>query len=69
MTPYQQRMASFVRAAKIYGAVSPLFLWWKDVSAIGWLIYVSTLVFLFCLAVGFDAVYDSLVERLPPNRE
>lgn len=62
-THYQTRITKFVWTGNIYGVVCPLALWFYNVSAIGWLIYVSTMVIQYSLASMADAIFDSLSER------
>ena len=64
-TPYQNRMSRFVSVGSLYAAATPVVLWLTESPNVGWVVYASTLVILHCLATGFDAVYDSLSQRLP----
>jgi hypothetical protein len=64
MTPYQTRMRKFIYAGTAYTLGAPIALSSYEVGHLGWLVYASTAVALYCLAVGFDAVYDSLSEAL-----
>lgn len=68
-TPYQRRMTKIVWTGSIYGIVTPIILSWNNVaSSTNLMVYSSTLFVFFCLAIGFDAIYDSLSEKLPPIR-
>jgi hypothetical protein len=66
-------MKKFIWAMNLYGVGCPIALWTAGTSGISWLIYVSTLALMYCLAVGCDAVYDSLAEQtqsvgeMPPS--
>jgi hypothetical protein len=64
MSTYQQRMTRFVWAGNIYLVVCPIALWYFAVGSLGWVVYASTGLIHFCLAVGLDAVYDSLREKV-----
>lgn len=63
-TPYQKRMTKFVAAGVLYAVAFPLGIKYFSAPAHYYLLYVSTLVVLFCLAAGLDAAYDSLREKL-----
>jgi len=69
MTQYQRRMTKFIWTMNIYVVVCPIALWKTEASAISWLVYISTLTILYCIAVGCDAVYDSLSEQPEAARE
>lgn len=69
MTQYQRRMTKFVWTMNIYGVVCPIALWKTEASAISWLVYISTLTIMYGIAVGCDAVYDSLSEKSETVRE
>lgn len=69
MTNYQKRMTRFVWAIRIYAVSGGLGIaintgWLTSIHVFVWW---STVTLLYCLAVGFDAVYDSLAEQLPPK--
>jgi hypothetical protein len=64
MTNYQRRMKYFIAGAVVYLIAAWVGLSYFDL-ALGWLVVFSTCAILCSLAVGFDAVYDSLQERLP----
>jgi hypothetical protein len=67
-TRYQVQMTNFIWGALSYAFVVPFVIWWKEPSSlVSWIVYASTLAILFCLAIGFDAVYDSLSEKLPSD--
>jgi len=65
MTRYQERMNQFVWTGRIYSIGCGIGLWWNGALGSSWLIFASTLTLIYCLAVGCDAVYASLSERLP----
>lgn len=65
MTQYQRRMKQFIWTYTIYGVVCPITLIWIGASAASWVVFASTLTLLHGIAIGCDAVYDSLSERLP----
>ena len=69
MTQYQRRMTKFVWTMNIYAVVCPIALWQTGASAISWLVYISTLTIMYGIAVGCDAVYDSLSEQSVATRE
>jgi hypothetical protein len=64
MTPYQKRMSRFIWLGNAYIIAGCLALYFLNVGHIAWLILGSTLFLHFSLAIGLDAVYDSLRERL-----
>jgi hypothetical protein len=68
MTNYQQRMSRFVRAGNIGLPCAMIAVWYYEIGALGWLILGCTTFLQHCLAVGLDAVYDSLKESLPYSR-
>ena len=57
-------MTKFVAAGGIYAIGFPLAIRYLEAPSEYYLLYFSTLVILFCLAAGLDAVYDSLREKL-----
>ncbi len=67
MSPYQKRMTPIVWALSIYSVALPIYFLWKGASSESWFIYGSTLVIVYCPVTGFDAVYDSISEKLPPT--
>ena len=64
MTNYQKRMTKLVWVGNVYLVGAPVALWYFSLPTVAWFVYVSTLLLLYCLAVGLDAVYDSLRERM-----
>ena len=62
-TPYQTRMTKFVVAGSIYAVGFPAAIKYFAAPKEYYFMYFSTLVVLYCLAAGLDAVYDSLKER------
>jgi hypothetical protein len=69
MTPYQQWMKRFSRAGAVYATACPIVLWWTNAPIVGWVVYASTCFLHYCLAVGFDAVHDSLLNRVSQSRD
>lgn len=64
MTNYQRRMTSFTRIGGFTATCAVVFCIWKDIGPLGWLVLIVGGGLFFALAAGFDAVYDSLHERL-----
>lgn len=63
MSNYQRRMKRFIAVVVVYVCASAIGVAHFDLQ-VGWLIVFSTCAILYSLAVGFDAVYDSLQELL-----
>lgn len=63
LTRYQQRMRKFIFASVAYVVLFPAGMAYFSAPRPYWLIYLSTLILLYSLAAGFDAVYDSLGEQ------
>jgi hypothetical protein len=66
MTNYQKRMKTFIWTANVYWVAAFVLIVTEPISFLAWLILGSTITLLIALALGFDAVYDSLTER--PDR-
>ncbi len=62
-THYQRRITKVVWAGNAYTVLCPVILWYFSVSAIGWIIYFSTLLLHYSLAAMSDAIFDSMSER------
>lgn len=56
-------MSRFVQVASVYVIAGPVTLAYLNPGVLAWVVFVSTVVLLYCLAIGFDAVYDSLKEE------
>lgn len=70
MTPYQKRMTPFISSGTVYLVACPIALGYYSVSNVGWVIYASTVFLYLMLALGLDAVYDSLIENMKkPSRD
>lgn len=65
MTNYQKRMTRFVSVVFIYSFGCPIAFAHYEIGGLAWVIYASTLTLYYGLAVGLDAVYDSLREQQP----
>ena len=66
MTNYQQRMKKFTSATHAYMFVAiAAVVVFEPRSLVAWLLVGSTFVISYLLAVGLDAVYDSLSEQRP----
>ena len=61
---YRSRMNHFVAASTFYVVGFPIGINYFSAPDDYYLVYFSTLVVLFCLASGLDAVYDSLRDKL-----
>lgn len=61
---YKSRMNRFVAASTFYVIGFPLGINYFSAPDDYYLVYFSTLIVLFCLASGLDAVYDSLIDKL-----
>ena len=68
LKPYKDRMKPFIFLGTVYSAGVALYASFYGEPSAFWLIYVSTLALLVALAIGLDAVFDSLREMLPPIR-
>jgi hypothetical protein len=64
LTNYQDRMSKLVWFANIYGVVAAIAIWFNQLGPLAWLIYFSALLIVWSVAAGFDAVFDSLNERI-----
>lgn len=62
-TPYQKRMRKFSWICSLYTAVFLIGFYALDAPKEYLLVFMSTWAVLLGLATGFDAVFDSLVER------
>ena len=62
-TPYQARMTKFVVAGGIYAVAFPVAIKYFSAPKEYYFMYFSTLIVLYCLAAGLDAVYDSLKKQ------
>ena len=60
-------MTRYVWVSGIYTFAFPFCIQYFSAPKEYYFVYASTLVILFCLADGLDAVYDSLKERLDAN--
>lgn len=63
-TRYQHRISKLVWAANIYGVLGAFGIWYSSLPALAWLVLASTITVLYAVAAGFDAVFDSLNERI-----
>lgn len=61
---YQKRTEKFIAIGLIYAALSGLTLAFADDIKIEAMLFWSTLTIILCLATGFDAVRDSINERI-----
>ncbi|MBX3628058.1 MAG: hypothetical protein KF892_23820 [Rhizobacter sp.] len=64
MTDYQKRMNRFVWIGNAYLLGCPVAIWYFQLGGLAWLIYASTGMIHFCLAVASDALYDSLRHKV-----
>lgn len=60
---YQERMRTFVNASFLYGAASGIALYFDKKDITDWIFW-STLFLCYQMAIGFDAIYDSLSEDI-----
>jgi hypothetical protein len=63
MTNYQKRMSRFIQVWGVYSVAGAGTLAYLNPGVLAWVVFVSTIVLLCCLAIGLDAVYDSLKEE------
>ena len=63
-TNYQARVTKAVWLAAAYSMVCAAAVWYYEMGRLGWLVWLSTLVVLACMASLADAIFDSLSERL-----
>lgn len=66
---YKSRMNHFVAAVTLYAAGFPIGVNYFSAPDDYYLVYFSTLILLFCLASGLDAVYDTLRDKLDSQHQ
>jgi hypothetical protein len=64
LTRYRTRMEKLYWVGNIFVWLVPIAIFYFGSSLIAWLVYVSTITVFLALAFGFEAVFDSLSERV-----
>ena len=63
-TNYQERVSKLIWVGNLYMIIGFFTLYSKDAPIIAWVVFLSTLVIIYCMAVLSDAIFDSLSERI-----
>lgn len=68
MTNYQKRMTRFVVVSNAYSVIFIGLSLTGYLPSLEWIIWGTASLLLYALAIGFDAVYDSLKEHIDEEK-